>query len=60
MGASEGSYIDWVSEYGNMVSASVPFVLCKLLEDGTIQSGTKVMLCGTAAGLTANMIVMEI
>ena len=60
MGAPKGSYVNWVAEYGNMVSASVPFVLCKLLEDGTIQAGNKVMLCGTAAGLTANMIVMEI
>lgn len=59
MGAKQGTYINWVADYGNMVSASVPFVLCKLLEDGTIQKGTRVLLCGTAAGLTANIIVME-
>ena len=31
-------YIDWVSLYGNMVSASIPFVLCKLLENSFITS----------------------
>ena len=60
VGASEGSYINWVREYGNMVSASVPFILCKLLDDGSLQKGAKVLLCGTAAGLTANIVVMEI
>ncbi len=60
MGAPEGSYINWVKEYGNMVSVSVPFVLCKLLENGIITSGNRVLLCGTAAGLTANILVMEV
>ena len=60
MGAPEGSYINWVKDYGNMVSVSVPFVLCKLLENGTIVTGNRVLLCGTAAGLTANILVMEV
>ena len=60
IGAPAGSYVNWVPEYGNMVSASVPFILCRLLDDGKIQKGEKVLLCGTAAGLTANIIVMEI
>jgi 3-oxoacyl-[acyl-carrier-protein] synthase-3 len=60
MGAQNGSYINWVPEYGNMVSASVPFILCKLLADGKLQRGDKVLLCGTAAGLTANIVVMEV
>lgn len=56
----QNKYINWVSRYGNMVSASVPFVLCKLLEEGNIQRGQKVLLCGTAAGLTANFVYIEI
>jgi 3-oxoacyl-[acyl-carrier-protein] synthase-3 len=60
MGAPKDSYINWVPRYGNMVSASVPFILCKLLEDRSIQKGSKVLLCGTAAGLTANIVVMEV
>ena len=60
MGAPKDSYVNWVPKYGNMVSASVPFILCTLLEDGSIQQGYKVLLCGTAAGLTANIVVMEL
>lgn len=60
MGAPAGSYVNWVARYGNMVSVSVPFILCKLLEDESIQKGNKMLLCGTAAGLTANIVVMEI
>ncbi len=60
MGAPKDSYVNWVPKYGNMVSASVPFILCKLLEDSSLQMGNKVLLCGTAAGLTANVVVMEL
>ena len=53
-------YIDWVSLYGNMVSASIPFVLCKLLEEGNLKDKHKILLFGTAAGLTINGIVLNI
>ena len=53
-------YIDWVSDYGNMVSVSVPFILCKLLEEKRIKTGDKLLLCGTAAGLTINMLLLSI
>ena len=53
-------YIDWVNEYGNMVSASIPFVLCKLLENGELKEKHKILLFGTAAGLTINGILLNI
>lgn len=53
-------YIDWVSLYGNMVSASIPFVLCKLLENGELKDKHKILLFGTAAGLTINGILLNI
>ena len=53
-------YIDWVNEYGNMVSASIPFVLCKLLENGELKDKHKILLFGTAAGLTINGILLNI
>jgi 3-oxoacyl-[acyl-carrier-protein] synthase-3 len=53
-------YIDWVSEYGNMVSGSVPFVLCKLLEEKRVKKGDTLLLCGTAAGLTINGLILKI
>lgn len=53
-------YIDYVKEYGNMVSASIPFTLCRALEEGTITPGMKIMLTGTAAGLSTNILVMQL
>ena len=59
IGISKHKYIDIVKDYGNMVSASVPFALCKAIEEGKIQKGSTVLLCGTAAGLTANILVFR-
>ena len=56
----ESQYIDRVSEFGNMVSVSVPFMLCDLLEHGKVKKGSKVLLCGTAAGLTCNMLLLNL
>lgn len=53
-------YINWVNLYGNMVSASVPFVLCKLLENGELKDKHKILLFGTAAGLTINGVLLDI
>lgn len=53
-------YVDWVDLYGNMVSASIPFVLCKLLEEGKLKDKHKILLFGTAAGLTINGIILSI
>lgn len=53
-------YINLVSEYGNMVSASVPLTLCLALENKKIKSGDRVFLMGTAAGLTINMLYIKI
>lgn len=52
-------YIDRVSEYGNMISASVPFVLCSAIHEKKVKRGNTVMLIGTAAGLTANILIMK-
>lgn len=57
---SREKYIDWVSLYGNMVSASIPFVLCKLLENGELKEKHRLLLFGTAAGLTINGIILNI
>ncbi|MCM1179444.1 MAG: 3-oxoacyl-ACP synthase [Clostridium sp.] len=54
-----GKYIDKVSQFGNMVSASVPVAMIDAIESGRIQKGDVVMLCGTAAGLTANILVLR-
>ena len=51
--------VDEVSAYGNMVSASVPFMLARALESGRVGRGDTVILCGTAAGLTANILALR-
>ena len=37
LGFKEGTYIDNVHKYGNMVSSSVPFAFCEAIEDGVIK-----------------------
>lgn len=52
--------IDRVADLGNMVSASVPYAFCEALDTGVIQPGQRVMLLGTAAGLTVNLLVWQL
>lgn len=52
-------YVDVVSKYGNMVSVSIPFTFIKSIEEGRIKKGDTVMLVGTAAGLTTNILVLK-
>lgn len=56
----QDQYVDIVQSHGNMVSASVPFALSQQLESGRLKRGDKALLCGTAAGLTVNIIAIEI
>lgn len=56
----KNKYINNVHEYGNLVSVSIPFTLCDLLEKRKLQKGNKVLLCGTAAGLTCNILLLSL
>lgn len=60
IGIPEGKYVDAVAEYGNMVSSSVPYTLARCLDDGRLRRGDTVLLCGTAAGLTANALALRL
>ena len=60
LGIKPDQFIDLISEYGNMVSASVPFAFCQALEKKRIRQGNKVLLMGTAAGLTTNMLLLQL
>lgn len=57
---AENKYLNFVSEYGNMVSASVPMTLCLAFDKKKIKRGDKIFLIGTAAGLTTNMLYMKV
>ena len=59
LGIPKDKYIDRVSEFGNMISASIPFTLSNAIKEGKVKSGDLVMLMGTAAGLTANMLILK-
>lgn len=59
LGFGKGTYIDRVPEYGNLISASVPYALCEAVEEGRIKRGDLILLIGTAAGLTANFLLMR-
>lgn len=56
---NKGQYANYVPEYGNMVSASIPVALCRCIEDGRIKKGDTIMLIGTAAGLTTNIMALN-
>ncbi len=60
IGIPPEKFVDNVAAYGNMVSASVPYTLIQSLESGRISRGDTVLLCGTAAGLTANALAMRL
>ena len=52
-------YINRVGEYGNMISASIPYTLCEIIHEGKVKTGDLVMLMGTAAGLTSNVLLLK-
>lgn len=58
LGFPKGTYMNRVSEWGNMISASVPYALCQAVREGTVQRGDLLLLLGTAAGLTANFMLL--
>lgn len=60
LGFLSEQYINLVDDYGNMVSASIPVALCKALDTGKVKSGETILMIGTAAGLTTNMLAMTI
>lgn len=60
IGIPKRLFVDRVAEYGNMVSSSVPYTLIRSLEEGRVARGGTVMLCGTAAGLTANALALRL
>lgn len=59
LGFAKDSYADYVSQCGNMISASIPYTMCRVIEEGRIRRGDVVMLVGTAAGLTANVLLLR-
>jgi 3-oxoacyl-[acyl-carrier-protein] synthase III len=51
-GLREGQVLNTLAERGNCVAASIPLGLVQLWQQGKLQAGTKVLLIGSAAGLS--------
>ena len=60
LGFDKNKFIDEVKDFGNMVSASVPLTLAHALENKKIKKGDLIVLIGTAAGLTTNMMLIKL
>lgn len=60
LGITTDKYLDIVSDYGNMVSVSVPFSLAYSLDRGLVKEGDTIYLLGTAAGMTVNMLALKL
>lgn len=59
LGVDPEKYADIVTSHGNMISASVPYAFIHSIENGAVTPGSKVLLCGTAAGLTINAVALQ-
>lgn len=60
MKVAEGKYAQDYARFGNTVAASIPLSLLRAQEDGVITRGDRVLLVGTAAGLTLGAMAIEI
>lgn len=60
VGIKKDKYLDVFQEYGNMVSASVPFALSHGISHGIVKKGDLILLVGTAAGLHINMLLIKL
>jgi 3-oxoacyl-[acyl-carrier-protein] synthase-3 len=52
MAISDAKFPRHFEEIGNTVSSTIPFVLAKMLENGQMTSGTRMMLIGFGVGLS--------
>ena len=59
LGYTPLEYVDRVAQYGNMISAAIPYLFCQLIDEGLIKRGDLLVLVGTAAGLTANFMLLR-
>ncbi|MEM8678808.1 MAG: 3-oxoacyl-[acyl-carrier-protein] synthase III C-terminal domain-containing protein [Planctomycetota bacterium] len=60
LGIAPSHYADRVSEFGNMIAASIPMILDLYRRDGRIKEGDPVMLLGTSAGYSQAAMVFKL
>lgn len=59
LGIPEDKTVDILSQYGNCVAASIPMALSIAHQEGRIQSGDRVLLLGTASGLSIGAALIQ-
>lgn len=60
LGVKPNQYMNYVEAYGNMIASSIPFMLTLALEEEQIKTGDRVLLFGTAAGLTISGLILTV
>jgi len=60
LGIEQEKLIDIFKTHGNQVASSIPFALETLMRTQELQSGHKVMMVGTSAGLGLGLVVWEV
>lgn len=60
LGFTPSQVITNIATRGNCVAASIPLALCEALEAGLIRRGQRVVLAGTAAGLTLGALALTV
>lgn len=52
--------IDIFQSHGNQIASSIPSALYTLMRSGKLQTGHKVLLIGTSAGMSLGMVIWEV
>ena len=59
MGISDEQWMWNLTDYGNMISASIPLAMHTAIQQGRIRRGDKVLMTGTSAGFGIAAILLE-
>lgn len=59
LGIPKEKFVDIIENHGNTIAASIPMALHELLKQKSVKRGDKLMLIGTAAGLSLGGVVLE-
>ncbi|SLN37654.1 3-oxoacyl-[acyl-carrier-protein] synthase III C-terminal domain-containing protein [Roseisalinus antarcticus] len=59
-GFCAGTFVDICAEFGNMIAASIPFVLARECAAGRVRPGDRLLMLGTSAGVSFGGVALEI
>ncbi len=59
LGVKEGSFLNTITEYGNMASVSVPFTMAQGLKGEAAAPGARTLIVGFGSGLGVGVLTLE-